>query len=164
MGCPFLESQCGCFVRFLFAGLQVVRFTIIDTASRSWETNLKQEGCYEMTETEIVYEVEEGAVKAEDMNGKRKWKLVGKTAVRRYARLVDALIDFVETGDALRGKFLSSVFGSEAKPKMPGYGVVVRVATYRYTDGVGVPVGTPRVLHFRRYTVEDWKFEQEEER
>ena len=117
-----------------------------------------------MAETEIVYEVEEGAVKVEEMNGKRKWKLAGKTAVRRYARLVDALIDFVETGDGLRGKFLSSVFGSEPKPKMPGYGVAVRVAAYRYVDGVEVPVGTPRVLHFRRYTVEDWKFEQEEGR
>lgn len=163
-GCPFLYAEMCLFCVFPGCRFAGSPFYCTVYSKKVMEDQPKQEGCYEMAETEIVYEVEEGAVKAEGMNGRRKWKLAGKTAVRRYARLVDALIDFVETGDGLRGKLLSSVFGSEPKPRMFGYGVVVRVAAYRYADGAGVRVGTPKTLHFRRYTVDDWKLEQRERR
>ena len=35
----------------------------------------------------------------------RKWGFTGKVETRSYERLVDALIDFVETGDGLKARF-----------------------------------------------------------
>lgn len=37
----------------------------------------------------------------------RKWGFTGKVETRSYERLVDALIDFVETGDGLKERFLA---------------------------------------------------------
>ena len=37
----------------------------------------------------------------------RKWGFTGKDETRSYERLVDALIDFVETGDGLKERFLA---------------------------------------------------------
>lgn len=48
------------------------------------------------------YEVMAGKMTPLTDGAHRKWGFAGKVETRSYERLVDALIDFVETGDGLR--------------------------------------------------------------
>ena len=47
------------------------------------------------------YEVMAGKMTPLTDGAHRKWGFAGKVETRSYERLVDALIDFVETGDGL---------------------------------------------------------------
>lgn len=60
------------------------------------------------------YEVMAGKMTPLTDGAHRKWGFTGKVETRSYERLVDALIDFVETGDGC-GKVFDSerVFNSE---------------------------------------------------
>lgn len=48
------------------------------------------------------YEVMAGKMAPLTDGAHRKWGFTGKVETRSYERLVDALIDFVETGDGLK--------------------------------------------------------------
>ena len=70
----------------------------------------------------------------------RKWGFTGKVVTRSYERLVDALIDFVETGDGLKARFLTGFAACLAADRKSvenrGFGVVVRkVRCHRGEDG-----------------------------
>lgn len=53
------------------------------------------------------YEVMAGKMTPLTDGAHRKWGFTGKVETRSYERLVDALIDFVETGDGLKARFLT---------------------------------------------------------
>ena len=53
------------------------------------------------------YEVMAGKMAPLTDGAHRKWGFTGKVETRSYERLVDALIDFVETGDGLKARFLT---------------------------------------------------------
>lgn len=53
------------------------------------------------------YEVTAGKMAPLTDGAHRKWGFTGKVETRSYERLVDALIDFVETGDGLKARFLA---------------------------------------------------------
>lgn len=53
------------------------------------------------------YEVMAGKMAPLTDGAHRKWGFTGKVETRSYERLVDALIDFVETGDSLKARFLT---------------------------------------------------------
>ena len=53
------------------------------------------------------YEVMTGKMMPLTDGAHRKWGFTGKVVTRSYERLVDALIDFVETGDGLKARFLT---------------------------------------------------------
>ena len=53
------------------------------------------------------YEVMAGKMAPLTDGAHRKWGFTGKVETRSYERLVDALIDFVETGDGLKERFLT---------------------------------------------------------
>lgn len=53
------------------------------------------------------YEVMAGKMAPLTDGAHRKWGFAGKVETRSYERLVDALIDFVETGDSLKARFLT---------------------------------------------------------
>ena len=53
------------------------------------------------------YEVMTGKMMPLTDGAHRKWGFTGKVVTRSYERLVDALIDFVETGDSLKARFLT---------------------------------------------------------
>lgn len=53
------------------------------------------------------YEVMAGKMAPLTDGAHRKWGFTGKVETRSYERLVDALIDFVETGDGLKERFLA---------------------------------------------------------
>lgn len=77
--------------------------------------------------------------------------------------LVDALIDFVETGDGLKERFLAGFAACLAADRKSvenrGFGVAVRkVRCHRGEDGT-VRVSSVETMHERRYTVDDWKRE-----
>lgn len=55
------------------------------------------------------YEVMAGKMAPLTDGAHRKWGFTGKVETRSYERLVDALIDFVETGDGLKARFLTSI-------------------------------------------------------
>ena len=87
----------------------------------------------------------------------------GKVETRSYERLVDALIDFVETGDGLKARFLTGFAACLAADRKSvenrGFGVAVRkVRCHRGEDGT-VRVSSVETMHERRYTVDDWKRE-----
>lgn len=93
----------------------------------------------------------------------RKWGFTGKVETRSYERLVDALIDFVETGDSLKARFLTGFAACLAADRKSvenrGFGVAVRkVQCHRGEDGT-VRVSSVETMHERRYTVDDWKRE-----
>lgn len=89
----------------------------------------------------------------------RKWGFTGKVETRSYERLVDALIDFVETGDGLKERFLAGFAACLAADRKSvenrGFGVAVRkVRCHRGEDGT-VRVSSVETMHERRYTVDD---------
>lgn len=53
------------------------------------------------------YEVMAGKMAPLTDGAHRKWGFTGKVETRSYERLVDALIDYVETGDGLKARFLT---------------------------------------------------------
>ena len=87
----------------------------------------------------------------------------GKVETRSYERLVDALIDFVETGDGLKARFLTGFAACLAADRKSvenrGFGVAVRkVQCHRGEDGT-VRVSSVETMHERRYTVDDWRYD-----
>lgn len=78
---------------------------------------------------------------------------------RSYERLVDALIDFVETGDGLKARFLTGFAACLAADRKSvenrGFGVAVRkVQCHQGEDGT-IRVSSVETMHERRYTVDD---------
>lgn len=61
------------------------------------------------------YEVMAGKMAPLTDGAHRKWGFTGKVVTRSYERLVDALIDFVETGDGLKARFLTGVRACEER-------------------------------------------------
>ena len=76
------------------------------------------------------YEVMAGKMAPLTDGAHRKWGFTGKVVTRSYERLVDALIDFVETGDGLKARFLTGFAACLAADRKSvenrGFGVVVR--------------------------------------
>ena len=107
------------------------------------------------------YEVMTGKMMPLTDGAHRKWGFTGKVVTRSYERLVDALIDFVETGDGLKARFLTGFAACLAADRKSvenrGFGVAVRkVQCHRGEDGT-VRVSSVETMHERRYTVDDWR-------
>ena len=105
------------------------------------------------------YEVMAGKMAPLTDGAHRKWGFAGKVETRSYERLVDALIDFVETGDGLKARFLTGFAACLAADRKSvenrGFGVAVRkVRCHRGEDGT-VRVSSVETMHERRYTVDD---------
>lgn len=86
------------------------------------------------------YEVMAGKMAPLTDGAHRKWGFTGKVGTRSYERLVDALIDFVETGDGLKARFLTGFAACLAADRKSvenrGFGVAVRkVQCHRGEDG-----------------------------
>lgn len=86
------------------------------------------------------YEVMTGKMTPLTDGAHRKWGFTGKVVTRSYERLVDALIDFVETGDGLKARFLTGFAACLAADRKSvenrGFGVAVRkVQCHRGEDG-----------------------------
>lgn len=96
------------------------------------------------------YEVMAGKMAPLTDGAHRKWGFTGKVETRSYERLVDALIDFVETGDGLKARFLTGFAACLAADRKSvenrGFGVAVRVSSVE-------------TMHERRYTVDDWRYD-----
>lgn len=109
------------------------------------------------------YEVMAGKMTPLSDGAHRKWGFTGKVETRSYERLVDALIDFVETGDGLKARFLTGFAACLAADRKSvenrGFGVAVRkVKCHRGEDGT-VRVSSVETMHERRYTVDDWRYD-----
>lgn len=109
------------------------------------------------------YEVMAGKMMPLTDGAHRKWGFTGKVETRSYERLVDALIDFVETGDGLKARFLTGFAACLAADRKSvenrGFGVAVRkVQCHRGEDGT-VRVSSVETMHERRYTVDDWRYD-----
>ena len=109
------------------------------------------------------YEVMTGKMMPLTDGAHRKWGFTGKVVTRSYERLVDALIDFVETGDGLKARFLTGFAACLAADRKSvenrGFGVVVRkVRCHRGEDGTD-RVSSVETMHERRYTVDDWRYD-----
>lgn len=107
------------------------------------------------------YEVMAGKMAPLTDGAHRKWGFAGKVETRSYERLVDALIDFVETGDGLKARFLTGFAACLAADRKSvenrGFGVAVRkVRCHRGEDGT-VRVSSVETMHERRYTVDEIK-------
>lgn len=76
------------------------------------------------------YEVMAGKMAPLTDGAHRKWGFTGKVETRSYERLVDALIDFVETGDSLKARFHTGFAACLAADRKSvenrGFGVAVR--------------------------------------
>lgn len=109
------------------------------------------------------YEVMAGKMTPLTDGAHRKWGFTGKVETRSYERLVDALIDFVETGDGLKARFITGFAACLAADRKSvenrGFGVAVRkVQCHRGEDGT-VRVSSVETMHERRYTVDDWRYD-----
>ena len=109
------------------------------------------------------YEVMAGKMAPLTDGAHRKWGFAGKVETRSYERRVDALIDFVETGDGLKARFLTGFAACLAADRKSvenrGFGVAVRkVRCHRGEDGT-VRVSSVETMHERRYTVDDWRYD-----
>ncbi|WP_195371154.1 MULTISPECIES: 3'-5' exonuclease [Bacillati] len=109
------------------------------------------------------YEVMAGKMAPLTDGAHRKWGFTGKVETRSYERLVDTLIDFVETGDGLKARFLTGFAACLAADRKSvenrGFGVAVRkVQCHRGEDGT-VRVSSVETMHERRYTVDDWRYD-----
>ena len=105
------------------------------------------------------YEVMAGKMTPLTDGAHRKWGFTGKVETRSYERLVDALIDFVETGDGLKARFLTGFAACLAADRKSvenrGFGVAVRkVQCHQGEDGT-IRVSSVETMHERRYTVDD---------
>lgn len=97
------------------------------------------------------YEVMAGKMKPLTDGAHRKWGFTGKVETRSYERLVDALIDFVETGDGLKARFLTGLAACLAEDRKSvenrGFGVAVRkVRCHRGEEGT-VRVSSVETMH-----------------
>lgn len=102
------------------------------------------------------YEVMAGKMTPLTDGAHRKWGFTGKVETRSYERLVDALIDFVETGDGLKARFLTGFAACLAADRKSvenrGFGVAVRkVQCHQGEDGT-IRVSSVETMHERRYT------------
>ena len=93
------------------------------------------------------YEVMAGKMAPLTDGAHRKWGFTGKVETRSYERLVDALIDFVETGDGLKARFLTGFAACLAADRKSvenrGFGVAVRkVRCHRGEDGTVAYIST----------------------
>ena len=109
------------------------------------------------------YEVMTGKMMPLTDGAHRKWGFTGKVVTRSYERLVDVLIDFVETGDGLKARFLTGFAACLAADRKSvenrGFGVAVRkVRCHRGEDGTD-RVSSVETMHERRYTVDDWRYD-----
>lgn len=90
------------------------------------------------------YEVMAGKMAPLTDGAHRKWGFTGKVETRSYERLVDALIDFVETGDGLKARFLTGFAACLAADRKSvenrGFGVAVSspVPSGRGRHGKGI--------------------------
>ena len=86
-----------------------------------------------------------------------------KVETRSYERLVDALIDFVETGDGLKARFLTGFAACLAADRKSvenrGFGVAVRKVQCHWGEDGTVRVSSVETMHERRYTVDDWRYD-----
>lgn len=71
------------------------------------------------------YEVMAGKMTPLTDGAHRKWGFTGKVETRSYERLVDALIDFVETGDGLKARFLTGFAACLAADRKSVIGSVI---------------------------------------
>lgn len=90
------------------------------------------------------YEVMAGKMAPLTDGAHRKWGFTGKVETRSYERLVDALIDFVETGDSLKARFHTGFAACLAADRKSvenrGFGVAVRkVRCHRGEDVADLP-------------------------
>lgn len=92
------------------------------------------------------YEVMAGKMAPLTDGAHRKWGFTGKVETRSYERLVDALIDFVETGDGLKARFLTGFTACLA-------------ADRKSVENGTVRVSSVETMHERRYTVDDWRYD-----
>lgn len=100
------------------------------------------------------YEVMAGKMTPLTDGAHRKWGFTGKVETRSYERLVDALIDFVETGDGLKARFLTGFAACLAADRKSvenrGFGVAVRkVQCHQGEDGTWKEVAGNRKLSER---------------
>lgn len=77
------------------------------------------------------YEVMAGKMAPLTDGAHRKWGFTGKVETRSYERLVDALIDFVKTGDGLKARFLTGFAACLAADRKS---VAFQRAKYSYYD------------------------------
>ena len=109
------------------------------------------------------YEVMAGKMTPLTDGAHRKWGFTGKVETRSYERLVDALIDFVETGDGLKARFLTGFAACLAADRKSvenrGFGVAVRKVQCHRGEGGTVRVSSVETMHERRYTVDDWRYD-----
>lgn len=109
------------------------------------------------------YEVMAGKMTPLTDGAHRKWGFAGKVETRSYERLVDALIDFVETGDGLKARFLTGFAACLAADRKSvenrGFGVAVRKVRCHLGEDGTVRVSSVETMHERRYTVDDWRYD-----
>lgn len=109
------------------------------------------------------YEVMAGKMAPLTDGAHRKWGFTGKVETRSYERLVDALIDFVETGDSLKARFLTGFAACLAADRKSvenrGFGVAVRKVQCHWGEDGTVRVSSVETMHERRYTVDDWRYD-----
>lgn len=109
------------------------------------------------------YEVMAGKMAPLTDGAHRKWGFTGKVETRSYERLVDALIDFVETGDGLKARFLTGFAACLAADRKSvenrGFGVAVRKVQCHWGEDGTVRVSSVETMHERRYTVDDWRYD-----
>lgn len=95
------------------------------------------------------YEVMAGKMAPLTDGAHRKWGFTGKVETRSYERLVDALIDFVETGDSLKARFLTGFAACLAADRKSvesrGFGVAVRKVQCHRGEAAERHLATPRV-------------------
>lgn len=88
------------------------------------------------------YEVMAGKMAPLTDGAHRKWRFTGKVETRSYERLVDALIDFVETGDGLKARFLTGFTACLAADRKSvenrGFGGAGTVPSGRGRHGQGI--------------------------
>ena len=107
------------------------------------------------------YEVVTGNMVPVTGGANRKWGFTGKVETRSYERLVDALIDFVETGDGLKERFLAGFTACLAADRKSvenrGFGGAVRkVRCHRGEDGT-VRVSSVETMHERKSVVSSFQ-------
>lgn len=110
------------------------------------------------------YEVMAGKMAPLTDGAHRKWGFTGKVETRSYERLVDALIDFVETGDGLKARFLTGLAACLAADRKSvenrGFGVAVRkVRCHRGEEGT-VSVSSVETMHERHGSREERAFQR----
>lgn len=119
--------------------------------------------CVYLAGMEYDYEVMAGKMAPLTDGAHRKWGFTGKVETRSYERLVDALIDFVETGDSLKARFLTGFAACLAADRKSvenrGFGVAVRKVRCHRGEDSTVRVSSVETMHERRYTVDDWRYD-----